>query len=282
MIESGKKQTESKLQKERGSMAGLKSILREEKKRLEELMEKSICQMKNLPEGTLRVSVDKGYPRYYRCQEGDKVGNYIRKQDKEIAQKLAQKEYNSKVLQLIQKRLKQIENIIKDYEDDEVEKCFYGEHAAKQKLIVPVEQTWQDKLKDWQEKGYVGKGFQDNTMEIYTQRGERVRSKSEKILADYFYYHGIPYKYECPLLLRGYGVIYPDFTFLSPKSRQEMYWEHNGMMDDAVYAQKAVKKIELYEKNGILPGERLILTFETGQTTLNNEIIEAMAKRYLI
>ena len=282
MIESGKKQTESKLQKERGSMAGLKSILREEKKRLEELMEKSICQMKNLPEGTLRVSVDKGYPRYYRCQEGDKVGNYIRKQDKEIAQKLAQKEYNSKVLQLIQKRLKQIENIIKDYEDDEVEKCFYGEHAAKQKLIVPVEQTWQDKLKDWQEKGYVGKGFQDNTMEIYTQRGERVRSKSEKILADYFYYHGIPYKYECPLLLRGYGVIYPDFTFLSPKSRQEMYWEHNGMMDDTVYAQKAVKKIELYEKNGIFPGERLILTFETGQTTLNNEIIEAMAKRYLI
>lgn len=282
MIESGKKQTESKLQKERGSMAGLKSILREEKKRLEELMEKSICQMKNLPEGTLRVSVDKGYPRYYRCQEGDKVGNYIRKQDKEIAQKLAQKEYNSKVLQLIQKRLKQIENIIKDYEDDEVEKCFYGEHAAKQKLIVPIEQTWQDKLKDWQEKGYVGKGFQDNTMEIYTQRGERVRSKSEKILADYFYYHGIPYKYECPLLLRGYGVIYPDFTFLSPKSRQEMYWEHNGMMDDAVYAQKAVKKIELYEKNGIFPGERLILTFETGQTTLNNEIIDAMAKRYLI
>lgn len=282
MIESGKKQTESKLQKERGSMAGLKSILREEKKRLEELMEKSICQMKNLPEGTLRVSVDKGYPRYYRCQEGDKVGNYIRKQDKEIAQKLAQKEYNSKVLQLIQKRLKQIENIIKDYEDDEIEKCFYGEHAAKQKLIVPVEQTWQDKMKDWQEKGYVGKGFQDNTMEIYTQRGERVRSKSEKILADYFYYHGIPYKYECPLLLRGYGVIYPDFTFLSPKSRQEMYWEHNGMMDDAVYAQKAVKKIELYEKNGIFPGERLILTFETGQTTLNNEIIEAMAKRYLI
>lgn len=270
------------MQKERGSMAGLKSILKEEKKRLEDLMEKSICQMKNLPEGTLRVSVDKGYPRYYRCQEGDKVGNYIRKQDKEIAQKLAQKEYNSKVLQLIQKRLKQIENIIKDYEDDEVEKCFYGEHAAKQKLIVPIEQTWQDKLKDWQEKEYVGKGFQDNTIEIYTQKGERVRSKSEKILADYFYYHGIPYKYEYLLLLKGYGVIYPDFTFLSPKSRQEMYWEHNGMMDDVVYAQKAVKKIELYEKNGIFPGERLILTFETGQTTLNNEIIEAMAKRYLI
>ena len=94
--------------------------------------------MKNLPKGTLRVSVDKGYLQYYRCLEGDKVGNYIRKQDKETARKLTQKEYNSKVLQLIQKRLKLIENIIRNYEDDEVEKCFYGEHAAKQKLIVPI------------------------------------------------------------------------------------------------------------------------------------------------
>ena len=82
-------------------------------------MEKSICQMKNLPEGTLMVLVDKRYPWYYRCLEGDKAENYIRKQDKETTQKLTQKEYNSEVLQLIQKRLKQIENIIKDYEDDE-------------------------------------------------------------------------------------------------------------------------------------------------------------------
>ena len=82
-------------------MAGLKSILREEKKRLEGHMEKSICQMKNLPEGTLIVLVDKRYPWYYRCLEGDKAENYIRKQDKETTQKLTQKEYNSEVLQLI-------------------------------------------------------------------------------------------------------------------------------------------------------------------------------------
>lgn len=59
-------------------------------------------------------------------------------------------------------------------------------------------------------------------MEIYTQKGERVRSKSEKTLADYFYYHGIPYKYECPLLLKGFGIIYPDFTFLTRRSQKEM------------------------------------------------------------
>lgn len=36
------------------------------------------------------------------------------------------------------------------------------------------------------------------------------------------------------------------------------------------------------ERNGIFPGERLILTYETGQTTLSNAIIEAMVKRYLL
>lgn len=50
---------------------------------------------------------------------------------------------------------------------------------------------------------------------------ERVRSKSEKILADYFYRRKIPYKYECPLTLKGVGTVYPDFTFLSPKTKKK-------------------------------------------------------------
>ena len=69
----------------------------------------------------------------------------------------------------------------------------------------------------------------------------------KKILADYFYYHNIPYKYECPLKLKGYGVVYPDFTFCL-KTGKEIYWEHDGMMDDTIYVQNAIKKIEAYEK----------------------------------
>lgn len=263
-------------------MVGLKKLLLDEKKRLERIIEEGSMQMENAPEGTLRVSTDKEYTRYYKCTEENKSGIYLRKKDLIVAQGLAQKEYNGKILKTSQKRLRQITDMLKDYEDDEIEQCFYREHVAKQKLITPIEQTYEHRIMEWQNQIYEGKSFGDNTMEIYTQQGERVRSKSEKILADYFYYHGIPYKYECPLLLKGFGIIYPDFTFLTRRSQKEMYWEHNGMMDDAAYAQKAVKKIELYERNGIFPGERLILTYETGQTTLSNEIIEAMVKRYLL
>lgn len=66
-------------------------------------------------------------------------------------------------------------------------------------------------------KEYTGKQFREGEPVILTNRGERVRSKSEKIIADCFFRKGIPYKYECPLYLKGLGIIYPDFTILSKK-----------------------------------------------------------------
>ena len=117
---------------------------------------------------------------------------------------------------------------------------------------------------------------------ILTEKGERVRSKSEKILADSFYRKNIPYKYEKPLHLKGYGIVYPDFTFLSRKKEKEIYWEHEGMMDRQEYARTAVKKIESYQTNHIYMGDRLIITFETEQCPLNFRIVENLIEKYLM
>ena len=101
-------------------------------------------------------------------------------------------------------------------------------------------------------------------------------------MADYFFRNGIEYKYECPLYLKGIGLIYPDFTFFSRETGKEIYWEHNGKVDDPAYARKMVQKIQAYENNGIYPGERLILTFETEQTILNTGKIKQIIRKYLI
>ena len=100
-------------------------------------------------------------------------------------------------------------------------------------------------------------------------------------MADYFYRNGIEYKYECPLYLKGMGIVYPDFTFLSKKTGREVYWEHNGKCDDISYARNMVRKINAYENNGIFQGERLILTYETEQTILNTGKIEQLVNKYL-
>ena len=84
------------------------------------------------------------------------------------------------------------------------------------------------------------------------------------------------------MYLNNVGYVYPDFTFFSPKTMEEIYWEHEGMMDNVEYAQAAVKKIDLYEQNNIFPGERLILTFETSATVINSKLLKMMTEKYLL
>lgn len=263
-------------------MVGLKEMLLAEQRRLEKIIHTSQRELKNAPEGTLRLSTSQNRPQYYHCTKNSKKnGTYISRENKFLIQQLAQKSYNEKVLKCAEKRLSQIRKITKDYNDHEIEEIFKKEHIERKKLIQPVEPTWEQKMKSWAAEVYQGKEFQDNVPLIFTERGERVRSKSEKIMADYFFRNNIEYKYERPLLLKGYGTVYPDFTFLSRRTGEEIYWEHDGKMDDPTYARNAVKKIEAYENNNIFPGERLILTFETEYTILSTKTIEKLVEKYL-
>ena len=145
-----------------------------------------------------------------------------------------------------------------------------------------MEETFQQRLEKWISQPYERKGFTDETPVIMINNGLRVRSKSEKIMADYFDSIGLAFKYECPLYLKSYGIIYPDFTFLSRRTGKEMYWEHEGMLDNPEYAKNAVKKIELYETNEIYSGDRLILTFETSTSYINTEVMKNLTGKYLL
>ena len=262
-------------------MRGLKHMLLQEQKYLENIVEKAKEGLATAPDGHLRISKDKNKIRYYHCTE-DNSGIYIPKSDKYLPQELAQKTYNLSVVKKAESRLKQIKKIMRDYSDDEIEELFTSLHAGRQALITPVEPTWKQLVDEWNVEKYQGKEFQEGLPLILTERGERVRSKSEKIMADYFFRKKIEYKYECPLYLKGYGTVYPDFTFLSQKTGGEIYWEHDGRMDDPIYARNAVKKIEAYENNNIFPGEKLILTFETESTILNTKTIEKLVNKYLV
>lgn len=200
----------------------------------------------------------------------------------ELVKALAQKTYNEKILRYTEKTTKQIGRLLENYEDDKVEKIYKSENIKRQKLIMPIEATYEQIIEQWVATPFKGKGFSDSMPVILTNKGIRGRSKSEKILADYFDSLGLVYKYECPLYLNNFGNIYPDFTFLSRKTGREIYWEHEGMMDNPEYARAAIQKIETYEKNGIFPGENLILTFETSMTPINTELMQMNVKKYLL
>ena len=92
----------------------------------------------------------------------------------------------------------------------------------------------------------------------------------------------IPYVYEQPLYLKGYGYVVPDFKILNVRTKKEYYLEHFGMMDDYEYAKNAIKKIECFQKNEIYPGEKLLITLEASDSPLNMIILEKMVNKYLL
>ena len=224
-------------------MNKIKNLLKSREEYLLQLKKEKEQALKNVPEGVLRICPHGKRTQYYwRIDAKDLSGTYIRDKDISLAQKLAQKDY--------------------------------------QKLIIPIKDTDEQYIQKWENITYHGKEIGENTPEIYTAKGERVRSKSEVIIADILSGEGIPYKYECPLKLKGWGNVYPDFTVLNVAERKELYWEHFGMMDDMDYVEKALHKITLYEQNEIFPGDKLILTYETKNNPINQKTIRRIIQHY--
>ena len=261
-------------------MQKFEDALLEEKQRLEKIIAKAKMENAHMPEGYLRISKCKNRCRYYHCIK-DRNGIYISKKNIKLCRQLAQKVYNKSIINKAEEQLVQISKMLEKDVDKQMRNLYNSLHSDRKKLITPLVDTWEQKVQKWYEAPYQGKEFQEGVPIILTDRGERVRSKSEKILADYFYRKNILYKYEKPIYLKGYGVVYPDFTFLSSKTGQEIYWEHEGMMDKQEYVRSAIKKIESYQKNEIFPGERIILTFETEQSLLSQKIVESLVEKYL-
>ena len=263
-------------------MEHIKNLLEERKTYLLKLKKKKEKALNNTPEGSLRLCSSGNRTQYYhRKNPKDSSGIYICQKDIQLARKLAQKDYDHKVLRAAEKELCAIGRYLKTYPAFNAEEIYESLHKDRRTLISPIIETDTQLIQRWNAVTYQSKEFYGETPEFYTARGERVRSKSELIIADLLCKEGVPYRYEYPVSLKGMGKIYPDFCVLNVNRRKEWYWEHLGMMDDPAYAEKALQKIASYEQNGIFPGESLILTYETRKNPINQKIVMLMIQRYL-
>ena len=262
-------------------MEEIKTMMEEREKYLYLLKEEKENALKRAQEGSLRISRNRNKTQYYkRIDPKDCNGIYIREDDMKTAYELAQKDYDQKVLKSIEKELKAIQKYKEAYPGKTIEEIYDSLHPARQKLIIPIRECDEKFIARWEKVEYIGKDFRYDTSEHYTAKGERVRSKSEVIIADALNRAGIPYRYEYPLYIKGLEYINPDFTILNVKKRKEIIWEHLGLMDKPEYAEKNVYKINCYERSGYHMGDNLICTFETKQNPLNQKIVKDMIQIY--
>lgn len=53
------------------------------------------------------------------------------------------------------------------------------------------------------------------------------------------------------------------------------------MMDKTIYFENTLRKLDVYQKNGILLGEGLILTYETSESPLDTNVLKEYVERFL-
>ncbi len=260
--------------------------VKEEIKRLEGIKKKVVKRIKAAPKGTLHVSCTarQVFYKQHLHKSGCKPEDiYLNRKKRGVAEALAQKEYDQKILVLLNTKIASLQGLAREYEENSFEKVYDGESAPRKNLIISLEKELENSIDEWCKEDYESNDHDFGVDEIITRRGERVRSKSEKIIADTLDEFNIPYKYEKVLYLKdGMHSVYPDFTIKRRKDGEIVIWEHFGLMDDPEYADKAVKKLLQYEKNGFILGKNLIITYETANCPLNDIILRQTIKRILL
>lgn len=235
-------------------------------------------------EGCLRIrNRGNNYLYSYVVKDEDEGGVkdiYLPKSEMKKIKELAQRCYNQKALIYLKEELHALNQLIKTYQTRDVDSIYTSFCEARKELVTPVFLPSQTFAQEWSSQPFTPKPFHpDDKSEHYTAKGERVRSKSEIMIANVLYRYEIPYKYECPLYLPKSNLQYtfhPDFTILNVRTGKIYYLEHLGKMDDAGYTEDVCNRIREYEKNNILIGDQLLLTMETRLRPFDIRTVENM------
>lgn len=262
-----------------------KDLLEKQLHELEELINKSnknISKLENLPDYSLIVSTSNGCNQYYLYDKEKSKKKYVSTKQFKIAKKIAQRDYEkivNKKLNVLHGRLKRF---LSGYDIDDIGKVYEKMHPARKELLVPFVEPDEAFIQRWLEENpdhqnnYYGEG------KIATSDGGYVRSKSERIIADLLDKYHVPYRYEPRLELAGRHIVYPDFMVLNVRKRKTIYWEHLGLLSEFDYAKKNFSKINDYEEGGIMLGQSLIITMETGDAPINTKLVEDKIKLYCL
>lgn len=248
----------------------LENELINRRKYLNTLIHKAQDVISDTPDNKLKIKTQ-GSKIYYIFN-----GHYLKKEDYGKACSTANRTYCEKVLKLASKESALLEKLLGFYNTYNLADIYENMNVNRKKLVCPLEISDKSYSHIWQNTPFEKKQL-NTTFTFLTERNEKVRSKSEVIIANYLNTLKIPYKYECPHTL-GDKVFYPDFTILNVKTRKEIIFEHFGMMDDESYRNNAFDKVELYAHNGYIPGVNFIYTFESKSHPLNISTLETLLK----
>ncbi len=265
-------------------------------KELKKALKLKQYSIKHSLEGSVRIVRNKGTLQFYlRESKSDLQGKYLPRSQKKLARTLIQKDYDQKAVSSLTKELEYLKKIAQNYNENSSAIAYENLPKTRQLIIEPLTLSDSQYAEKWLSIEYRHKGFDPQQAQLFTDNNERVRSKSEVLIANALKANGIPYRYEFPIVINraaGSGApashddeyfcsFYPDFYCLNLRTRHEFIWEHFGLMNDSAYASQTAEKIMLYQANGYFPGKNLIISMETTEHPLSSKDIKRMIDTYL-
>ncbi len=233
-----------------------------------------------LPDGSLtsyKTKVDgKTYTQWYKkiSRDGKYKRIYLSKENEAEAKSLAKKMYFNRLLADKQNELKCI-NYYVDNRTNEKYSALLADTSPYKSLLLDSEAI----DKNWEYAPYNKSKDHPEHLIVPAPKGEMVRSKSEAMIAQELFSHGIPYRYEEIHDIYDYPIA-TDFTILNPRTHKIILWEHFGRADESDYQKTIDFKMYRYIRAGYLPGENMITTFEDTAHPLSYIKVEELVRMY--
>lgn len=232
-------------------------------RRIKELEKKT----STYPSGLLIVCKNGDRFKYFRQEQvssGERTRTYIPHKNRTLIEALAKKAYYTKTLQNMKNELLAVQR----YLNARKEPC---ELPAAYSSLLPSGPS------DWEHADYERNAANPENLTVKAPNGLFVRSKSEAMIAYVLSDNRIPFRYECAHSVGGVKL-YPDFTVLNPVTKKEFIWEHFGLIDNPSYRANMLSKLQLLITAGYIPGNNLIVTFETKDAPLDINHVENLVK----
>lgn len=244
---------------------------------MQEVLKECDKVIKESPPGRLKITLSHNTYQFRQITSTNNKHSqrYLSKiHDESIIKSLAYKKY---CLTLREELLSEL-NIIsqgKIINNPEVKYQIYDIiHPAIKSYIEPLYPSPEYIINKWNSEQWIPNTYKEDLKELDTNRGEVVRSKSEKMIADLLVlYSDIEYVYEkgFKLLFNG-RIVFPDFIILNKKTGRIYIWEHAGMIGDDCYDSDFIRKHNDYIMSGLKLGDMLMYTFEGKNQNFNTKV----------
>lgn len=255
--------------------AGFKEMLDSLIKSKESLLSRLNEEIQTIGGGTLNVTSKAGKRYYIEYKNGRQKGI---SRNLGLVYELARKEYLVKRAAVIEKELKILAKNELQIELCEITEAKLEETMAEKYSSLDFERIIYSEIEqDWYRNRKSQNPYMRENLIYATESGNLMRSKSERFIGDFLEKKRMMYRYEPKISIEGRDI-YPDFMVLKPNG-EIVIWEHLGLMNNAEYADRMMRKLQDYRRNGFVQHRNLICTYE--EDLRNKEVLENIFYRFL-